>query len=319
MSTRWETSQFESADVEATVVLWQRVFPDYYLSVATLRKFTFDHPNFDPNGAWVARDDGRIVGFGLATDMEITEGPLSQMPGTIPVIFVDPAHRMQGIGKNLIEKAETYLRDRGKDEIHVGYLTYVQGTILSFPGVCANWMDAHWFFNHFGYSVRGTMDSARCLLDSFVIPPKVQRQIENAAAEGMVAGLGKTEDEPALMAFLKEWFTGVWYEHFVRRVDQGMLVHENVTVLRRGDQVVGFVGPADFSPSGEAHMSVGIGVAGNLRGKGLGNVILYTFLQMLKDRGARECMIYGVGPRRYYAQAGFRMSELWLMMKKTLH
>lgn len=39
---------------------------------------------------------------------------------------------------------------------------------------------------------------------------------------------------------------------------------------------------------------------------------------MLKDRGARECLIWGVGPRRYYEQAGFRMSELWLMMEKNL-
>jgi predicted N-acetyltransferase YhbS len=318
MSTRWETNQFELADVEAVVALWQRVFPDYYLSVATLRKFTFDHPNFDPNGAWVARDDGQIVGFGLATDMEITEGPLSQMPGTIPMIFVDPAHRMQGIGRDLLKKAESYLRDRGKDEIHIGYPTYVQGTILSFPGVCADWMDAHWFFQHFGYGVRGTMDSARCPLDSFTIPPKVQLQIENAAAEGMVAGPGRAEDEPDLMAFLKEWFKGVWYEHLVRRAERGVLVHENVTVFRQAECVLGFVGPVDYSPSGEAHMGVGIGIAGNLQGKGLGNVILYTFLQMLKDRGARECMIYGVGPRRYYAHAGFRMSELWLMMDKPL-
>jgi hypothetical protein len=39
---------------------------------------------------------------------------------------------------------------------------------------------------------------------------------------------------------------------------------------------------------------------------------------MLKDRGARECLIWGVGPRRYYEQAGFRMSELWLLMEKPL-
>jgi len=29
-------------------------------------------------------------------------------------------------------------------------------------------------------------------------------------------------------------------------------------------------------------------------------------------------MIWGVGPRRYYEPAGFRMSELWLMMEKNL-
>ena len=81
-------------------------------------------------------------------------------------------------------------------------------------------------------------------------------------------------------------------------------MHENVTVLRQAERVLGFVGPADYSPSGEAHMGVDIGVHGSVRGKGLGNVILYTFLQMLKDHGARECMIYGVGPRRYYSNAG---------------
>ena len=324
MSTRWETNRFEPADVEAVVALWQRVFPDYYLSVATLRKYTFDCPEwavFDPDGCWVARDDDRIVGFGMAKDMNITEG-------TIPVIFVDPAHRMQGIGKDLLEKAETYLRDRGKDKIHIGARPFEPGTILTFPSVCADWMDAHWFFWHFGYRVRDSLDSARCPLESFVIPPKVQRQIENAAVEGIVAGPGKAEDEPGLMALMKEWFAedgSGWYESFAQgaasrkeRVDQGERVYENFTILRQGERVIGFVGPAFILPSGETLMGTGIGVAGDLRGKGLGNVILCTFLQMLKDRGARACLIWGVGPRRYYEQAGFRMSELWLLMEKSL-
>jgi len=81
MSTRWETNRFEPADVEAVVALWQRVFRDYYLSVATLRELTFDWPSFDPDGCWVARDDDRIVGLGMAKDKNITEG-------TIPISHI---------------------------------------------------------------------------------------------------------------------------------------------------------------------------------------------------------------------------------------
>jgi len=74
-------NRFEPADVEAVVALWQRVFRDYYLSVATLRELTFDWPSFDPDGCWVARDDDRIVGLGMAKDKNITEG-------TIPISHI---------------------------------------------------------------------------------------------------------------------------------------------------------------------------------------------------------------------------------------
>ena len=50
----------------------------------------------------------------------------------------------------------------------------------------------------------------------------------------------------------------------------------------------------------------------------LGNVILFRSLEMIRNKGGKECYVFGVGPKRYYEKAGFKMDELWIRMKKNL-
>jgi len=82
----------------------------------------FSPQYFDPQGLIVAVDDQRqIIGFvhaGFGCDL--SGGDIDLTAGVICMVMVHPQHRRQGIGCELIRRAEEYLRSRGTTEIQAG-------------------------------------------------------------------------------------------------------------------------------------------------------------------------------------------------------
>ena len=236
-----------------------------------------------------------------------------------PVRRIPPrAPRQAGIGSALLHQAETYLKARGYRKIVAGYPTYVRSTALSLIGIDARWKQSLWFFRHFGFQVTGILDSAKVSLEGFQIPPRVLEAEAQAAREDITAGVLTADETGALLHFLDDTFPGAWHRQFAKRIPQRQVIFDNVVVLRQAGKIVGFVGPFDIPESGVASLGAGIGLKPQLRGRGLGNVILFRALQRIRDAGARECYIFGVGPKRYYDNAGFRMAELWILLDKPL-
>jgi len=87
---------------------------------------TFDLLNmaqsyFDPRGLIVAWDGQEPVGFvhaGFGCNED--ESELAFDKGVIAAVLVDPAYRRQGIGRELIRRAEDYLTVAGATTIHAG-------------------------------------------------------------------------------------------------------------------------------------------------------------------------------------------------------
>jgi len=314
----YKIDQFIEEDIEQVVTLWRLVFKDQPLSVEALRKHTVLNPEFDPAGCFVAREKDTVVGFILATTMRIPEVREGEFPGNIPVIMVAPKHRNRGIGRELLNRGENYLKSQGKTKVQAGYLAYIRGTILSILGVNTKWKEAFWFFNHYGFRTTGIMDSAKVALDTFKVPDYVIERERTAAEQNIRADVLKREDESVFLDFLKGTFPENWYPQFARRIHRQELIFENVLVLRQDKAIIGFVGPVDISEGGIAALGIGIGLKKEFRGKGLGNIILFRSLEMIKNKGGKECYIFGVGPKRYYEKAGFRLADLWIMMEKEL-
>ena len=81
----------------------------------------FSPQYFDPHGLIVATDNGQIIGFvhaGFGCDP--SGGDIDTSAGVICVVMVHPAYRRRGIGRELIQRAEVYLRGRGTTEIQAG-------------------------------------------------------------------------------------------------------------------------------------------------------------------------------------------------------
>jgi ribosomal protein S18 acetylase RimI-like enzyme len=125
--------------------------------------FLFSKPYFDPEGLIIATADGQIVGFvwtGFGPNE--TESALDPTAGVVCLLGVLPSHRGQGIGSELLRRAETYLRDRGSQELFAGpmyplnpYSFGLYGGSYS-PGFLDSDAQARPFLEHRGYTIEGT-------------------------------------------------------------------------------------------------------------------------------------------------------------------
>lgn len=81
----------------------------------------FSQPYFDPHGLILAHHEGKCIGMvhaGFGADE--TRSRLSQDVGIICAVMVHPNYRRQGIGRELLQRAEAYLTDRGAQQIQAG-------------------------------------------------------------------------------------------------------------------------------------------------------------------------------------------------------
>jgi len=89
---------------------------------AAFESLVFSHTYFDSAGLILAIDENNAAvgyvhaGFGCAAD----ESALSVASGVICAVVVHPDYRRQGIGRELVSRAEAYLRERGAEEICAG-------------------------------------------------------------------------------------------------------------------------------------------------------------------------------------------------------
>lgn len=313
----YRVDNFRSGDAGAVLDIWRACFPGRFLDARGLRGYTCDRPGFPAGSALVARaENGRPAAFALGTDQRIPEVGADELPGCVAVVMVHPEHRRRGLGGRLLRESEAFLAARGHRTFRAGYPTWIQGTILSTIGVNARWLEAAWFFEHYGYRVTGAFNSAVVGLGNFRLPEKVLQAERRAAALGIRTERLTAAGRAPFLALLEREFEGSWHRNFSRRIAENTLDWRNVVILSRADSIIGFVGPFHVSEDGIAAMGIGIGVAAEWRGRGLGDVLLYRGLEAMKDAGGRSCLLYGMGPKRFYENAGFRLADLWLMMSR---
>ena len=101
-------------------------------------------------GIQAALCDQKPVGFLLATRRKFPylERGLEPERGWINVLFVHPDYRRQGIGRRLVEKAETDMKERGANNVTVA----AYSPNYFFPGIDKqNYPQAAAFFDAMGY------------------------------------------------------------------------------------------------------------------------------------------------------------------------
>ncbi|MEW4489548.1 GNAT family N-acetyltransferase [Thalassoglobus sp. JC818] len=82
-------------------------------------------PYFDPEGLIIAVEDGKVVGFahagfGFSKDLN----SLDHSRGVICWIVVSPTHQRRGLGRELLQRAEEYLLQKGAQTIQAGQSRY---------------------------------------------------------------------------------------------------------------------------------------------------------------------------------------------------
>jgi ribosomal protein S18 acetylase RimI-like enzyme len=158
---------FRNADPPGLVEVWNAAAPGrgaVSMQGATwMEYFLFSKPYFDPQGLFVACADSQIIGFALAGfGANDTENALDPRNGVVCQLAVSPSHRRQGIGAELLRRAEAYLSSRGSQNLFAGpmYPLNPFGFGLYGGSGSAGFLDsdphARPFLEHKGYAVENT-------------------------------------------------------------------------------------------------------------------------------------------------------------------
>jgi GNAT superfamily N-acetyltransferase len=87
-------------------------------SIEAFESTNYAQPYFDPAGLIVAESEGELIGFSHAGFGFLPDrSAIDPRVGVVCVVMVRPDHRRRGIGRELVRRAEVYLRDRGTESI----------------------------------------------------------------------------------------------------------------------------------------------------------------------------------------------------------
>jgi len=159
--------RFRNTDPPAVAEVWNHAFTGRgaaELRGTTLLEYlTFAKPYFDPDGLILATADGGVVGFvhaGFGPDA--AERNIDLERGIVCTLGVIPPYRRQGIGTELLRRAEEYLRLRGARTLLAGPSGWLNPFTFALyggsaaPGFLESDTLAGPFFESHGYQVTRT-------------------------------------------------------------------------------------------------------------------------------------------------------------------
>jgi GNAT superfamily N-acetyltransferase len=121
-----EYRAFRNYDPPQILRLWEQAGFGHGAAQRLSNDMSFDMVNysqtyFDRNGLILAIDDGTPVGFVHAGFGCSADGnSLDKSMGVVCAVVVEPGHRRQGIGRELVSRAESYLKGNGATQILAG-------------------------------------------------------------------------------------------------------------------------------------------------------------------------------------------------------
>lgn len=268
--------------------------------------------NYDPAGAFVAEESGRIVGFVLAIvrKVPLVGVGLSEDTGWILALGVHPECVGQRIGRHLLEVALTFLRSLGRRVVRVSAFP----EYYFFPGIDERYREILAVFEAVGFErVAEPVDMVKSLRD-FEVPEWVMRTERSLGEEGMAFGPCEERHYERFDWFMKSHFPGTWYLRARRYMDERG-DPKLVFLCVQEEEVIGFV---RLGVKGRRGSIDSIGVWEDLRGRGIGSVLLFKALEEMFRRGACECFIGYTGAIRFYEKAGATMVRRYIQMQKLL-
>lgn len=308
---------YTGKDAEVIPDLWNKALPcDMISRELFIRKILLD-PNFCEKGFFVAENDGTVVGFLNAVFRRVpvgAGGTLESDMGWISAFAVEPSESVAYVGNLLLEAAEKYFAENGKNVISTGY-TPVYFT----QGVEKNYLPEYVvLYNDRGYtgieSVAMDVD-----LTAYRYPEKAEKKKKTLIADGFYVGGLKDEYISEYIDSNSDFSNINWSFEFRNRLYMNM-DFESVRIAAKDGKVIGacvfgdpLSSPERFGP---------FGVSDKYRGMGIGTVLLADCLFEMKKRNLHCAWMQwpadtGSAGSLYY-NAGFRVTKSYLTFSKRV-
>ena len=327
--------RYEQKDLPALVRIWNEsvdagevVF--YPASEEYLMKRIFNDPNDVYPYSFVAEKDGQVVGFiiGVCQKTFLPKQTHENTPGHLVVVFVEKAHRLQGIGKKLMATLEDAFRAVGKKTISMTSLSPIdmEWRIPGTPGHDHNNVPGvdrecpgYPFMEKLGF--QDTVREVAMYLDlaKYQEPAFVKEKQQQLKEQGIITGRYDTK----LGYDFDRMCTRVGSEYW-RKVLQDETAKENprpiLAATTPDGYIVGFTGPVDRQESGRGWFT-GICTDPEFEGRGIASVLFNLLMQEFIQVGADFSTLF-TGEENWaqkvYRRAGFDVVRTFSYMSKAL-
>jgi len=255
------------------------------LSETLLREKVVDDPDFDPQLTLSAVDGGELLGFLDGVIREIRGERL----GYVKLMVVAKAFRRKRIGSRLYQMLEAKMRAANVDKMRV----YDVPFNYFMPGIDPRYTPALAFFETLGFKRFG--DTSNLTVDLTNQDFNTEKEEKTLQSKGVEISRATYDDMQEIMDFIDEHFA-LW-RHEVMNAYNSLPV--SLHIARKDGKVKAF--------SGHNGNNFGTGWFGpmgthpDLRGLGLGGILLKRCLQDMKDWGLEKSIIPWVGPIRFYS------------------
>lgn len=286
----------------------------------------FQSSAFKKEGTFVAYEHNTLVGFisGMIRDMDKGN---EKAAGYLHTIFVKKEYRRNGIGKELLNRVEAFIKNEGFNFSRFVFLGQINWAwnIPHYPGhlhpgapaVPIN-SELYFFLLHNHYYINSIHEGFHLPLAEYELPASVVEKMKKNNENGYYVEL-----------YDKDKHYGV--EEFCNKINNPGFANSIRYNLKRDEprpflvashngQMVGWTGAMYTESTGRGHLD-GICVDPDTRGGGLGKALFCYLCDYLKQNGS-SYMTFFTGldnpARRIYLFAGFKIVQSFADMKKDL-
>lgn len=301
---------YQTNDFDSVIRLWNQVLTRDPISEYRFQLKVLADPNFDPEGCAIAEKDGEVIGFclGIVRKEPLERIGLQENLAWITFMAVKPSEQRQGVGTALLQHVEAYVAAHKREWIFVS--PYVPNYFI--PGVDVDaYASGHAFFLRHGYIQHSEVfGMGREILD-LMTPESIHEQIANLKAEGIDLMTLQPRYTYSLLNFLRREFPGDWAPVIVDKIKLGGK-NDEVVIAVRNDEVLGYAQyeGEHFGP---------FGVSAELRSKGVGAILFYRVIELMKEKGYHNVWLAWTGgdAKRFYEEkAGLHALRHHAILKK---
>jgi len=280
-----EIRLFEEQELPHVLELCNRHMEYDELTETLLREKLFDDPSYDKELIFTAWLDNRLAGFIAGVTREIR----SEKIGYVKLLVVHGDFRRQGTGRKLYQKLEEIYRQRAMHKVRV----YDVPFNYFMPGIDPRYTPAVAFFETLGF--QRFADTSNLIVNLTAQDFSTESEEAALAVDQIEISRAEYSDREEVMQFVDENFP-LW-RHEVSNAYNSLPV--SLHIARHNGKIKAFsahngnnFGTGWFGP---------MGTHSDLRGKGIGGILLKRCLQDMKDWGLTQSVIPWVGPIRFYS------------------
>ncbi|MDE5420399.1 GNAT family N-acetyltransferase [Labilibaculum sp. DW002] len=296
--------QYHDKDFDEVLALCQNTYKFDSITKELLHEKIYDDPFYNPEIIWVAEEGAAIVGFLMGTCRMDIRGVNY---GYVKLMAVSETHQRKGIARKMYELLENELRLRKVDVMRLGDvpMNYFM------PGIDPRYTPALCFAMRMGFN--RFMDTSNLVVNLSDREWSDEKKISTLKSDDIEICRATIENKDELMDFVAEEWKLWQFELAMAYKSDPIAIH----VAKLKGKIKAF---SAHSANNKGLPWFGpMGTHPDLRGKGIGKVLLYRCLEDLKNLGYKTAIIPWVGPIDFYSHhAGAVVERVFWRYEKKL-